>query len=515
MKQNLVVLIIISMFLIALSILSSPNNVDAQSSGQPYAQTAANHLSGYLGRTITLSANPWEWQENVWNTPAMGCPDPNQSYPQESTRGYEIKIFVDAVEYLYYVSSDRLRITLCINNLPDPSSLVIIPTATPPPPEATVPPQATATLPATPTPTVMPGYPEVMSDPNWEIQTIVLEDVTMVLAPAGCFMMGSNEGDSDEQPVHEICFREPFWLDQTEVTRAMYTACIDAGICSETLASDYSFRETQPINRLNWFQARDYCEWRGSRLSTEAEWEYGARGSQNLVYPWGNEFDANNAIFANNAQGLTADVGSLPAGASWIGALDMSGNVWEWTNTLYLARNYPYPYDATDGREDPDNTEWARVIRGGSLFIDDALQLRSSYRNIFDPTDGTDGSIGVRCARDFTLEDLAAEPIQSCNTTAPSRLRPGDVGLVDESGDTANLNIRNLPTVSGSEVTGQIPVLTEFQVLEGPVCDENDNAWYRIHVPSDDQEGWVIEALGEGYTIRPSLSPNQESTPTS
>lgn len=95
-------------------------------------------------------------------------------------------------------------------------------------------------------------------------------------------------------------------------------------------------------------------------------------------------------------------------------------------------------------------------------------------------------------------------PIQDCNPNAPSRLRPGDRGRIDAEGDTTDLRMRR--EVNG-EVIDSYPVLTEFIVLEGPVCDDDNNAWYRVRLIEGSQEGWFIEAIQSGgawdYTIEP------------
>ncbi|MCP4245829.1 MAG: SUMF1/EgtB/PvdO family nonheme iron enzyme, partial [bacterium] len=242
---------------------------------------------------------------------------------------------------------------------------------------------------------------------------------------AGCFTMGSTDEQLDdavalggqrdryvdEQPVHEQCFDAPFWIDRTEVTRAMYAACVADGGCTETPVSDYSSRDTQPIDRVTWFQAREFCAWRGVRLPTEAEWEYAARGPDGLVYPWGDEFVRVNATNEGNSGGETADVGSRPWGVSWVGAFDMSGNVWEWVSTLYEG----YPYNAGDGREDMNDTDSDRVLRGGS-FDDGDWILGATNRNWRYPAREFIGS-GFRCAR-ADGRAAAAPPAESA-TPAP------------------------------------------------------------------------------------------------
>jgi len=89
----------------------------------------------------------------------------------------------------------------------------------------------------------------------------------------------------------------------------------------------------------------------------------------------------------------TANVGSIPAGASWVGALDMSGNVWEWTKSLYR----PYPYKAEDGRETNETSGSWRVYRGGS-WNNLSTNLRNTDRRWASSADW-DSRGGVRCAR--------------------------------------------------------------------------------------------------------------------
>jgi len=155
--------------------------------------------------------------------------------------------------------------------------------------------------------------------------------------------------------------------------------------------------EQRPMAPLSWFEARDFCIKRGARLPTEAEWEYAARGPDGWTYPWGNAFKEENIVSVTNSPIQTANVGSKPAGASWVGALDMAGNLAEWTNSLYK----PYPYTAEDGREADTGprTDVLRVFRGGSLYLAPYSDLlRSTHRSFVSPANLAD-DIGVRCAR--------------------------------------------------------------------------------------------------------------------
>ena len=117
--------------------------------------------------------------------------------------------------------------------------------------------------------------------------------------------------------------------------------------------------DNQPIGNVTWIGAHDYCAWRDARLPTEAEWEYAARGPDGLLYPWGNEYISANLLRSSSRQ--MPDVGSIPRGASWVGALDMSGSLYEWTSSFYR----PYPYDPNDGREASlEDDSGNRVFRG-------------------------------------------------------------------------------------------------------------------------------------------------------
>ncbi len=219
---------------------------------------------------------------------------------------------------------------------------------------------------------------------DWTPVYETFSDVDMALVPTGCFMMGSETGSGDEKVVHEQCFDTPFWIDRYEVTNQQF-------------GSDGFFGDdSQPRDSVTWAEARDFCAGRNARLPTEREWEYAARGPDNLVYPWGNDFIGANVVHVDNSGDQSAEVGSRsPAGDSWIGASDLSGNLWEWVSSLYR----PYPYTSDDGREDLEKEGDARVLRGGSWGREDAL-LSAALRSGSDPTE-INNEYGFRCARDY------------------------------------------------------------------------------------------------------------------
>jgi formylglycine-generating enzyme required for sulfatase activity len=158
---------------------------------------------------------------------------------------------------------------------------------------------------------------------------------------------------------------------------------------------------SQPVVGVTWFEARAYCAWlearwrsvdsgcRSVRLPTEAEWEKAARTPANGRYPWGKHWASE---CANTVEGhllRTTPVGIYPGGATALGVHDLSGNVWEWTLSLYR----PYRYQPGDGRNDPE-AEGQRVVRGGS-WGGGRGDARCAYRGRVRPDD-FGGGLGFR-----------------------------------------------------------------------------------------------------------------------
>ena len=227
--------------------------------------------------------------------------------------------------------------------------------------------------------------------------------VSMRLVPAGEFTMGSENGSDDEKPIHQV-YLDAYYMDKYEVTNALYEACVNAGVCdpphktsSYTHSSYYgnSQYDNYPVIKVDWYQAQTYCEWRGARLPTEAEWEKAARGTDRRGYPWGNESPNSNLLNYNQNVGDTTEVGKYPAGASIYGALDMAGIVWECVADWYDS-NY-YASSPSLNPQGPSSGD-GRVLRGGA-WGNGSNFVRSAFR-LGDLPSLADGSyFGFRCAR--------------------------------------------------------------------------------------------------------------------
>jgi formylglycine-generating enzyme required for sulfatase activity len=277
--------------------------------------------------------------------------------------------------------------------------------------------------------------------------------MVMVYVPAGEFVMGNSgaqwvwsgnlrDGDldlqvfTDESPQHTV-FLDAFWIDQTEVTVAMFRTFVeDTGY--ETTAEREGWgspwtagpieeewphiegvdwrhprgpssdgEPDHPVVQVTWYDAAAYCEWAGARLPTEAQWEKAARGTDGRLWPWGDAYDGRLGSFCgaecpivrwrhlshSDGYAFTAPVAFFPGGASPYGALDMAGNVWEW-----VADWYGEDYYAGSPSQNPPGPETGaeRTQRGGA-WIDNQSWVRCTVRHHTSPSVRCD-DLGFRCA---------------------------------------------------------------------------------------------------------------------
>jgi formylglycine-generating enzyme required for sulfatase activity len=226
----------------------------------------------------------------------------------------------------------------------------------------------------------------------------------MVLVPAGPFLMGSNTRLPDEGPQHTVTLKA-FYIDKYEVTNLQYKQFIAATKRkSPEHFTNRTFPEGKadhPVTFVSWEDAHDYCAWAGKRLPSDEEWEKAARGTDGRTFPWGNEFElhkANTPVRWKNLkqEGDTAPVGAFAGGASPYGAYDMSGNVWEWTDSWYKA----YP-----GNKKPSENygEHYKTLKGGSWWDCSFYQCGISapvFNRAFFDLKVKNASFGFRCAKD-------------------------------------------------------------------------------------------------------------------
>lgn len=288
--------------------------------------------------------------------------------------------------------------------------------ATPAAPSSpTVTASATPTATTTPSPTADPRIPPA-NPPAGAVWIRPQDNMALVYVPSGRISQGSTEAEIDaalamcatargigscnraqfatEGPPQTVNL-DPFWLDQTEVNNSQYAQCVSTGSCrlpeDGGVASNLNdpAYASYPVTYVTWSDARDYCAWVSGELPTTAQWEYAARGSERRIFPWGNMFVTRNANFCDtNCQygwretgyddgyALLAPVASYPAGASWVGALDLAGNVWEWTAVA-------------------DNSDSTALLRGGSWSANHWL-LRTTAQDTV-PRSTANDNIGFRC----------------------------------------------------------------------------------------------------------------------
>jgi formylglycine-generating enzyme required for sulfatase activity len=262
----------------------------------------------------------------------------------------------------------------------------------------------------TPRPTAQPGTPEA---PRTGHGSLRFDWVTI---PAGSFLMGSDkrvdkQAYGDETPQHTVYLPE-YRIARVPVTVAQFAAFGKATRHKTTAEeqgwvwnwtgsewkeikgadwahprgpqSDVRAKQDHPVTCVSWHDAVAFCTWAGVRLPSEAEWEKAARGTDGRIWPWGNREPNSGVCNFNMTVGDTTPVDRYPDGKSPYGLLDVAGNVWEWTSSLWgtdvSQPEFGYPYAATDGRENqraPDTV--LRALHGGS-FGDNAQDVRCASR---------------------------------------------------------------------------------------------------------------------------------------
>jgi len=219
---------------------------------------------------------------------------------------------------------------------------------------------------------------------------------------------------------------EGFWMDRLEVTNRQY-----ALFCNATRHTPPDLwsggqppreREDHPVPGISLDDANAYAAWVGGRLPTEVEWEYAARGPDGLRYPWGEELQPRRVVWCRNRpKTLTARVGSLPGNASWCGALDLAGNVFEWVDGVF------HGYEGGGGLEAETGRAFD-ILRGGSYYTM-AECLKGSYRHLVRP--GTvRADFGLRVAMDPAGRDRPQpgnQPPSGPKSGRTTKVRPLDL----------------------------------------------------------------------------------------
>ena len=262
-----------------------------------------------------------------------------------------------------------------------------------------------------------------------------LPDLDWIEIPPGPFVMGSKPGETsfdDEQPQFQCALiTQPYGISRYPVTVAQYRAFVDAGGYGEEARrwwtqAGWEWKQSKRISGpedyapifqtpnhprvgVSWYEAVAFCRWLSERwqrqitLPTEVQWERAARHTDARAYPWGPQKDnlAQRCNMGKTGLGHTSAVGLFPNGLAECGAADMSGNVWDWTRSLWgkpsPTPDFRYPYNPADGREDLEaGADIWRVLRGGSWILVNPEGLRCAYRVIGTP-DGRNQSHGFRC----------------------------------------------------------------------------------------------------------------------
>ncbi|MBL4847589.1 MAG: SUMF1/EgtB/PvdO family nonheme iron enzyme [Planctomycetes bacterium] len=217
----------------------------------------------------------------------------------------------------------------------------------------------------------------------------------LVWIPARTFKMGVSFKGSQpsHRPEHEVTLTRGYFLGVHEVRVDQFRRFCDLGSHRRTWTRALNRKPTddEPVTFVSWEEADAYCKWARGRLPSEAEWAHAARGGDGRMFPWGSEADASLAVCERKGQNplFPLGVGSIPAGASPFGCLDMAGNVWEWVGDLMG----PYPTKAvTDPAGPTEGLE--HVVRGGSY--DSKIGVCRTFKREAFPPRATLPNIGFR-----------------------------------------------------------------------------------------------------------------------
>ena len=240
------------------------------------------------------------------------------------------------------------------------------------------------------------------------VLTYAGDDESMSLIPRGEFVMGSND-HADEMP-HNVVV-DAYYIDKFEASNKDYKEFMKAtGHAAPAYWDDPRLNNPeQPVVGVNWYDASKFCEWKGKRLPTEAEWERAAKGPRGSHYPWGHKLDPEKANYGQN-HGKTMPVDSYPNGASDYGVYNMAGNVFEWVSDWYDP-NYFEVSPALNPQGPGSGVNFAnqgavKVLKGGS-WLAPASSLHTSHRFWNQPENNSYGvGLGFRCAKSSSAVDM-------------------------------------------------------------------------------------------------------------
>ena len=223
----------------------------------------------------------------------------------------------------------------------------------------------------------------------WQDQ---LTGIEFVWIPAGCFQMGSNDGDTDEKPVHPVLLTKGFWLARYELTQGQWEKVMGNN------PSRFKHGKNHPVDSLSWEDSQQFIQKINSlsdktfRLPTESEWEYACRSGGKHDEHFCGDNDLNRvAWFGEKFENGHHPVGSKAANR--LGLYDMSGNVWEWVADAHA----PYSKETVTNYVNTEQTSPMRVNRGGSWY-QTAAYSRATLRNAFSPG-FRDYGFGMRVVR--------------------------------------------------------------------------------------------------------------------